>query len=195
MRRDGSLLPTGRGLLIALVLAVATSWPAQAATRASVPGHCEASQPVREALARAGDVGDEHTPPGRLREMRRQALQAILREHPDDFFVHRRYQDSFLYGPDTGRDEVQNSYRERLDQRPEDAASTYLYARLLLGVRTEEAKDLLHERSGRDPPFLGPTWRWRASMSPPGTAIRAKPGSIAKPLLEPVPPASQVLRA
>lgn len=92
---------------------------------------CEPSPQVRAALERLPD-DDQHPPQEASHEQQRDRLRALLTQHPDDVFVHRRRQDAFGGAADQeARRRMIAEYQTRAEREPRNPIAQYLYARAL----------------------------------------------------------------
>jgi hypothetical protein len=67
-------------------------------------------------------------------------LQDLRARHPDDLFVHERYQDGVnRHGIEGHLKEMLEEYQRRAIQHPDDVVSQYLFARALIGRTTQSA--------------------------------------------------------
>jgi hypothetical protein len=82
------------------------------------------------------------------------ALQALLRQYPDDVFVQRAYIDSM--GGRSDRDKVIAEYKARYEGSPDNAQLAYLYGLTLVGRRSPEAIKLFSAALKENPRFLLP---------------------------------------
>jgi hypothetical protein len=117
----------------------------------ALPSACEAS-PETDALIRAWQRVYEDTRVD-LQD-RLEPLRNAIAEHPDDVFLHHRYQDYFdsymtgiLAGPEVVR------YREALAKAPESELRRYLLGRILWGRSTAEGFGLVKGVVERNPEF------------------------------------------
>ena len=117
----------------------------------TLPTACEASAESHEVLERWRAVYDDTRVD--LQE-RLEPLRNAIAEHPNDIFLHHRYQDYFdsymtsvLSGPGITR------YREALAKNPESELHRYLLGRILWGRSTAEGFALIKGVSERNPDF------------------------------------------
>ena len=82
------------------------------------------------------------------------AIQALLREFPDDVFVQRAYISS-MYGR-SDKEKVIAEYKARYEQNPGDAKVEHLYGVALVGRQSPEAIKLFTDALKRDPNFAPP---------------------------------------
>jgi len=87
-------------------------------------------------------------------EKRLAALQALLRQYPDDVFVQ---QANLRWGRTVARKDLQISeYKSRHEQNPASAPLDYLYGLTLVGRQTPEAIKLFDAALKQDPAFALP---------------------------------------
>src|SRR5262245_17220286 len=101
--------------------------------------YCEPSPQVKEGLKKISQVAEEDLPPKQRRERQSAMLQELLKKHPNDFHVLKRYQSDRQYAFDSDRDALVAEYRARVERERVDPVSVYLYSRLLVGRKTKEA--------------------------------------------------------
>jgi hypothetical protein len=82
------------------------------------------------------------------------AIQALLRQYPNDVFVQRAYISS-MQG-DKDRDKVIAEYKARHEQNLADPQLAYLYALTLVGRQSAEAIKLFNSALEKDPNFAMP---------------------------------------
>ena len=82
------------------------------------------------------------------------AIQALLRQYPNDVFVERAYINS-MQG-DKDRDKVTAEFKARHEQNPADPQLAYLYAMTLVGRQSAEAIKLFNGALEKDPNFALP---------------------------------------
>jgi len=87
-------------------------------------------------------------------EQRAAALQALLRQYPDDVFVQRAYIGTMGGRPD--RDKVIAEYKARYERNPDNPQLAYLYGLTLVGRQSPEAVKLFSAALKGDPKFLPP---------------------------------------
>lgn len=138
----------GIGLLItALVVSGRAQSPAV---------RCEAPPAINKELeALSGDDDAAMTSAAR-KEKHLAVLRSLLRQHPDDLFVHRRYQDVARGGMDADPKELIEHYRTLAGQHPNDPVYLYLYGRLLIGRKTPEAREQMEKALRQDAKFPWP---------------------------------------
>jgi hypothetical protein len=82
------------------------------------------------------------------------ALQALLRQYPDDVFVQRAYINSMYSRSD--KDKVIAEYKARYERNPDNPQLAYLYGLTLMGRQSPEAIKLFSSALKQDPKFLLP---------------------------------------
>jgi hypothetical protein len=87
-------------------------------------------------------------------EQRATALQALLRQYPDDVFVQRAYVASMRGRPDN--EKVIAEYKARYERNPADPQLAYLYGLTLVGRQSPEAVKLFSAALQEDPKFPFP---------------------------------------
>ena len=80
-------------------------------------------------------------------------LQELLKKHPGDFHVQRRYQIHRQSGFFVDRDALLAEYREQMQKNANDPQATYLYTRLMIGRGTKEAIALSQKLAQQSPDF------------------------------------------
>lgn len=144
------LSPSGLAQCFA-VLAIVFLVPTAAGAQSSAGG-CAPSPKVKAALDKLPRADDEQVSK-QIKEERLQRLRELLKKYPNDLFVHRQYQDVF------GRDEdeltrVITEYQARVQKRPNDPASLYLYGRVLSRRSPEEALPIAQQALKLSPQFV-----------------------------------------
>jgi hypothetical protein len=82
------------------------------------------------------------------------ALQALLRQYPEDVFVQRAYINSMDSRSD--KDKVIAEYKARYERNPDNPQSAYLYGLTLVGRQSPEAIKLFSAALKADPKFPWP---------------------------------------
>jgi hypothetical protein len=82
------------------------------------------------------------------------ALQALLRQYPEEVFVQRAYINSM--GSRSDREKVIAEYKARYERNPDNPQSAYLYGMTLLGRQSPEAIKLFSAALKEDGKFLLP---------------------------------------
>jgi thiol-disulfide isomerase/thioredoxin len=117
---------------------------------------CDPSPDVKSELKKIDSVGDEDLLYKQRRERQLAMLQELLKKHPDDYHVRKRYLDARNSGFDSDKDALIAEYRAQMEQRPTDPASAYLYARLITGRNTKEAIEKMEKLISNSPDFPQP---------------------------------------
>lgn len=82
------------------------------------------------------------------------ALQALLRQYPEDVFVQRAYIGSM--GSRSDKDKVIAEYKARYERNPDNPQLAYLYGMTLVGRQSPEALKLFSAALKADPKFPWP---------------------------------------
>jgi hypothetical protein len=82
------------------------------------------------------------------------ALQALLRQYPEDVFVQQAYISSM--GGRSDKDKVIAEYKARYEQKPDNPQLAYLYGLTLVGRQSPEAIKLFSAALKADPKFPWP---------------------------------------
>jgi hypothetical protein len=147
-------LPLRRPALLGLlILALPAGIPS---LRAASPAPlCEPSPAIRADIDSLEGERFDRMPPGKARTARVERLRTLLRENPDDFFLHRALQSRIL-GTEEGREKLVEEYRHLAEEHPSDPRYIYLYGRALK-MRSGAGSRAQHERSLElDPVFPWP---------------------------------------
>jgi thiol-disulfide isomerase/thioredoxin len=120
--------------LLALIFTLPQVAPAQ-----SQVNYCEQSAAVKADLKEVEKLFDEDLPFKVRRDKQFVVLQEMLKKHPTDLFVRRRYLDNRLTGFAIDKEPLIAEYRAAMEQNPQDPVGVYLYMRLLVGRQTKEA--------------------------------------------------------
>jgi thiol-disulfide isomerase/thioredoxin len=107
-------------------------------------------------LKKVDKVGDEDLLYKQRRERQLAMLQELLKKHPDDYHVRKRYLDMRNSGFGSDKDALIGEYRAQMEQRPNDPAAVYLYARLIIGRNTKEAIEKMEKLIANSPDFPQP---------------------------------------
>ena len=83
-------------------------------------------------------------------------FQELLKKHHDDYHVQRRYQDLRRSGFDSDIEALVAEYRAQMEQRPNDPAAVYLYARSIIGRNTKESIEKMEKLIANSPDFPQP---------------------------------------
>ena len=108
------------------------------------------------ALKTALDQLPQHTPAQtnwQFIEQRLAAVQALLRQYPDDVFVQREY---IHVMRSIEMDKAIAEYKTRHEQNPDSVQLAYLYGLTLVGRQTPEAVKLFNAALEKDPKFALP---------------------------------------
>jgi hypothetical protein len=89
-----------------------------------------------------------------FREQRQSAIQALLKQYPNDLFVQRTYIES-ADDPDD-RDKLIEEYKTRHEQKPDDLSLAYLYGLTLIGRDSPQAIKLFESALEKAPKFPWP---------------------------------------
>jgi len=114
---------------------------------------CSPAPAVKAAL----DQLPEQTPAltdWQFHEQHAAALQALLRQYPDDVFVQRAYINSMYSRSD--KDKVIAEYKARYERNPDNPQLAYLYGMTLVGRQSPEAIKLFSAALKEDPKFPWP---------------------------------------
>jgi thiol-disulfide isomerase/thioredoxin len=117
---------------------------------------CDPSPAVKAELKKIDKVSDEELPFKQRRERQFAIAQELLKKHPDDYHVQRRYQDLRRSGFDSDIEELVVEYRAQMEQRPNDPVAVHLYARLITGRNTKEAIEKMEKLIASSPEFPQP---------------------------------------
>jgi hypothetical protein len=149
----GTLRYSFRGLLkIGIFLLLAVGW-APGSAWAQSADECGPAPAVKAAL----DELPQQTPAltdWQFHEQRAAALQALLRQYPEDVFVQRAYIRAM--GRRSDRDKVIAEYKSRHERNPDDPRLAYLYGMTLVGRQSPEAIKLFSAALKEDPKFPWP---------------------------------------
>ena len=119
----------------------------------STGNYCEASAAVKEDFKKVNSLNYENLPFRTRREQQIAMLQELLKKHPGDFHVQRRYQDARRSGLSVDWQPLLAEYREQMEKNPRDSVAVYLYSRLLIGRNTREATELSNKIAELSPDF------------------------------------------
>ncbi|MBI2687954.1 MAG: TlpA family protein disulfide reductase [Acidobacteria bacterium] len=109
--------------------------------------YCDAPKPVQAELRRAAAEWDRPQKKAEREANIRAILSALVEKYPDDIQANRRFQND----ANLPKDEKIARYRKRLDEKPDDALSIYLYALTLGGRDAVEQKKLYEAALQKDP--------------------------------------------
>ncbi len=131
-----------KSVILGCLLLIAALLPQAQAQTSAVP--CDPSVEVREALRNLPEATGTDG-----RAQRIQALRSLLERYPNDFFVHRNYQDTTRYPTVKDQEAMIAEYRALAQKHPDDPLYTYLAARALVGASTKEALPQLEKLGDR----------------------------------------------
>src|SRR5262245_14406008 len=117
---------------------------------------CDPSPAVKAELKKIDKVGDEDLLYKQRRERQLAMLQDLLKKHPDDYHVQKRYLDMRNSSFDSDKDALIAEYRAQLERRPNDPVAVHLYARLITGRNTKEAIEKMEKLIANSPDFPHP---------------------------------------
>lgn len=117
---------------------------------------CDPSPDLKAEFKKIAKVGDEGLPYKQDRERRLAMWQELLKKHPDDYHVRKRYLDSRTADVNVDKDALIAEYRTQMESRPIDPAATYLYAHLIIGRNTKEAIEKMEKLIASSPDFPHP---------------------------------------
>lgn len=118
--------------------------------------YCEVSPAVKEDLKTVDKLLDEDLPFQMRRQRQLVMLQELVKKHPGDFHVRRRYLETQRSGFFYDHDALIAEYRAQMEKNPNDPVAAYLYARLLVGRQTKEAIQLETKLTQESPEFPWP---------------------------------------
>jgi hypothetical protein len=121
--------------------------------------YCDLSPAVKEDLKTVDKLLDEDLPFQVRRQRQLVLLQELVKKHPADFHVQRRYLDTRMSGFSADRDALIAEYRAQMEKNPNDPVAVYLYTRLLVGRRTKEAIQLATKVTQESPEFPWPHYQ------------------------------------
>lgn len=105
------------------------------------------------------------------------SLRGLRARHPDDLFVHERYQDAVArHGIEGHVKAMVQEYEDRATQAPDDLVARYLFARALIGRSTASAIQAL-TRIVADHPEFAPAHRALAATYAATTAWHDEVGA------------------
>ncbi len=109
---------------------------------AEIQSSCEPSGAVRQELKRLQLLDLK----GQEREQaQKKIVQELLTEHPDDLFIHLRYQRIFRGHTEADRQAVIDRYQRLAESDPGDSQRQFLYAEALLGKDTPRSIELANK--------------------------------------------------
>ena len=115
--------------------------------------YCDAGAAVKEDFKKVNSLSYENLPFKTRRERQIAMLQDLLKKHPGDFHVQRRYLDARRSGLSVDWQPLLAEYREQMDKNPRDPVAVYFYSRLLVGRSTKEAVELSNKITEISPDF------------------------------------------
>jgi hypothetical protein len=119
-------------------------------------------------------------------ELRQSAIQALLKQYPDDVFVQRADIRSREY-PSADHDKVIAQYKALHEQRPDDPKVDYLYGLTLVGRDSPQAVKLFKAALEKDPSFPYPSLGLVRIFSSPSFLDKAQAASQIKAFLSACP--------
>jgi len=153
MRTRGFQAGSLVGFMACLVLGAAFIAPA-AAQSPNYP--CSVPPAIEEAFQKF-DFPNSAAMTSDERSAQRQAIfDSLFAQYPDNFFVHRRYQDSKLHAFQPTESDVDSfikEYQSLLEKHPNDPKYLYLYGRALFGQRNSKAASYQEKALQADPNF------------------------------------------
>jgi hypothetical protein len=117
---------------------------------------CEPSPTVKAGLDQVPSYQSPDQTDWQYHERRLSAIQALLKQFPDDLFAQRAF---INFMTRVGRDEFSKTieqYKARYEQKPNDPQRAYLYGLTLVGRKSPEAIKLFDEARGKAPKFSWP---------------------------------------
>ena len=127
--------------------------PTLTAAAQNTGDYCEASAAVKEDIKKVNSLIYENLPFKTRRERQIAMLQELLKKHPGDFHIQRRYLDTRRGGLSVDWQPLLADYREQMEKNPRDPVAIYLYSRLLVGRNTKEAIELSNKLTELAPDF------------------------------------------
>jgi thiol-disulfide isomerase/thioredoxin len=119
----------------------------------AVSSPCEPSPQVKQALQRLTFDDDVRVGQKQRREQALAILRPLLRQFPDDPFVHRSYLSFVTEAMEDELDRVIADYKARLERHPDDPLSLYLHGISLIRRQSRQAATLLEKALERAPDF------------------------------------------
>ncbi len=173
-------------LILGCVLIVALAGLSSARLWAQGGPVCGPSPAVQAAL---DQVPSNQTPDQTdyvFEQSRESAIQALLRQYPDDVFVQRSYI-QVMSDPDAKRDRVIAQYKALHEQRPDDPRVSYLYGLTLVGRDSPQAIKLFRSALQKAPDFPWPHLQLVSIYSSPNFLDKAQAAAHAKSFLSECP--------
>jgi hypothetical protein len=115
------------------------------------------------------------------------ALQTLLRQFPDDFFVQRRYVAFMISHAPSDSEKVIGEYKARHSQHPDSPQLGYLYGYALLGHQSSESIKLFDAALEKDPQFFLPHLLLATIYNSPAFQDKTKSVAHLKAFLEACP--------
>src|SRR5258708_38473411 len=118
-----------------------------AAAGQSVEYRCEADPVIKQELKKLRSDEDAVLSYKQQREQELAALRSLLEKHPDNIFIHQRYQDRMRVIGDSYPEDLIKQYRDLVEKHQDDPVYLFLLGRLLFGYKTPEAIALFEKAS------------------------------------------------
>jgi AhpC/TSA family len=147
---------------------------------------CEPSPAVKAALDQLPSFQNASQTDWQFHELRQSAIQALLRQYPDDVFVKRADIPARSY-PNTDRDKVVAEYKALHEQHPDDARIDYLYGLTLVGRDSPQAVKVFNAALEKDPSFPYPRLELVHIFSSPNFLDKAQAESQVKTFISACP--------
>jgi len=175
-----------RSPLITVLLG--TCWLVAGARRltAETQSTCVPSPAVKAALDQLPSYQSASQTDWQYHELRQSAIQALLKQYPDDVFVQRADIRSREY-PSADHDKVIAQYKALHEQRPDDPKVDYLYGLTLVGRDSPQAVKLFKAALEKDPSFPYPSLGLVRIFSSPSFLDKAQAASQIKAFLSACP--------
>ncbi|HYE73905.1 MAG TPA: hypothetical protein VEF04_11265, partial [Blastocatellia bacterium] len=113
--------------------------------------YCEPTQDIKAALKKVSEIDNSALPFKAAREQKLEQLRALIKQYPDDLFIHRAYQNAYTGTVDRDHQSLIAEYRAWLEKNPDDPVYLYLYGNLLIGTNTKEALGLIEKAIQKAP--------------------------------------------
>jgi len=134
------------------VLGLLLSTPCELRTQAL--DACAPASAVKAALDKIPTRQSPTQTDWQFHEQQLAAIQALLKEHPDDLFIERRYINTMNSFED--REKIIAEFKARHEQAPDNPEWSYLYGEVLIGRQSSESIKLFDEALDRAPKFSWP---------------------------------------
>jgi hypothetical protein len=170
--------PAMKQALLAVSLLGLTSPP----IRAQTVDACEPAPAVKAALVQAAFDQSLDQTDWQYREKRLSAIQALLKQFPNDFFVER----AFINSADELNKTIEE-YKSLHKQKPDDPQLAYLYGLTLVGRESSEAIKLFESALEQAPKFPWPHLSLMSIYSSPVFLDKAKATAHVKGFLAACP--------